>query len=91
MVKLMGLEVAAVVPPLPYIPVPGVAGLVTVTDAVPEVATAVAGMEAVTWFPLMNVVICAVPLKFTTAWEPKLLPSTVRTNVAPALALLGAS
>jgi hypothetical protein len=48
MVKLMGLEVAANVPPLPYMPVPGVAGLLTVTDAVPAVATAVAGIEAVT-------------------------------------------
>jgi hypothetical protein len=45
-VKLIGLEVAAVVPPLPYIPVPMTAGLVTVTAAVPEVATAVAGIEA---------------------------------------------
>ena len=38
MVKFIGLEVSANVPPLPYIPVPGVPGLVTVTWTVPEVA-----------------------------------------------------
>ena len=39
----MGLDVSANVPPLPYMPVPGEPGLVTVTLTVPEVAMAAAG------------------------------------------------
>ena len=46
-VKLIGLEVSASVPPLPYKPVPGVPGLVTVTMAVPDVAMAAAGTTTV--------------------------------------------
>jgi hypothetical protein len=90
----MAAEVAARVPPLPYIPVPGVAGFVTVTEIVPGVAMADAGTATISWLPLTKVVLAvwAVPFKFTTALLAKFVPFTVRVNAAPpAVALLGAS
>jgi len=93
-VKLIAAEVAASVPPLPYIPVPGVEGFVTVTEMAPGVAMADAGTVTISWLPLTKVVfaVWAVPFKFTTALAPKLVPSTVIVNAAPpAVALLGES
>ena len=86
-VKSIGVEVAAAVPP-PYMP-PGVPGLVTVTFAVPAVATALAGMVAITLVALANVVDIAVPLKFTTALPPKFDPSTSIVNCELPAAVLG--
>src|ERR1700686_153571 len=88
----MGFEVSASVPPLPYMPVPGVSGLVTVTAAEPAVAMSAAGMAAVTWLPLTKVVALAAPFQFTTAWLPKLVPLTVSMNAElPAVMLAGLS
>ena len=89
--KVMGLEVSAMVPPLPYKPVPAVAGLVTVTVTLPEVAMADAGIATVSWLLLTNVVlaVCAAPFQFTTAFAPKLLPLTVRVNALPPAVALG--
>jgi hypothetical protein len=50
---------------LPEVPPPG-AGLVTVTLNVPAVAISAAVMDAVSCAALTNVVVVAVPLKFTT-------------------------
>ena len=74
MVKFIGDEVAAAVPP-PYGP-PGVPGLVTVTGTVPEAATADVGIVALTCVALTDVVVMAAPLKFTIALEPKFVPLT---------------
>ena len=63
--KLMGMEVAADVPPEPYIPPAGWAGLVTVTATVPGVAMADAGIIAMSWFPVTKVVLWAVPFQLT--------------------------
>jgi hypothetical protein len=90
----MGAEVSASVPPPPYIPVPAVAGLVTVMEIVPAVAMAEAGTATVSWLALTKVVfeVWAVPFKFTTALAAKLVPLTVIVNAAPpAVALLGAN
>jgi len=86
-VKFIGAEVAAAVPP-PYRP-PGVPGLVTVTFAVPAVATALAGIVALTSTPLSKVVAMAVPLKFTTAAEVKFVPWTVSVKSELPAAVLG--
>ena len=52
-VKFMALEVSLAVPPPPYgPPEPGVPGLVTVTGTVPGVAMAVAGIAAISCFPV---------------------------------------
>jgi hypothetical protein len=73
------------------VPPPG-AGLVTVTGNVPAVAMAVAGIAAVTCVELTNVVVAAVPLKFTTEVLMKPVPFTVRVKAAPpAVALEGDS
>ena|SRR2546429_5665593 len=87
MVKFIGADVAAAVPP-PYRP-PGVPGLVTVTFAVPAVATALAGIAALTSTPLSKVVVMALPLKFTTAFEVKFVPCTVSVKSELPAAVLG--
>lgn len=87
MVKFIADEVSGKVPP-PYSP-PGLPGLVTVTGTVPEVATAEAGMLAVTFDALAKVVDILAPLKFTTAEEPKLEPSTSSVKVELPAAVLG--
>ena len=74
--KVMGMDVAGEVPP-PYIP-PGVPGLVTVTGTLPEVAIAEFGMVAVSLVVPPEVVVMAVPLKFTTALPLKFVPVTTR-------------
>ncbi len=75
----------------PDVPPPG-AGLVTVTLKVPAVAMSAARIVAVTCVALTNVVVFAVPLKFTTAPETKFVPFTVSVNPAPpATALVGES
>jgi hypothetical protein len=71
------------------VPPPGV-GLVTVTVAVPAVAISAAVIAAVNWVSLMNVVILAAPLNFTTDVDTKPVPFTVRVKGAPpAVALVG--
>jgi len=86
-VKFIGVEVAAAVPP-PYRP-PGVPGLVTVTGTVPAVATALAGIVALTSVALSKVVVMGVPLKFTTAFETKFVPCTVNVKSELPAAVLG--
>src|ERR1017187_10076480 len=86
----MPVEVAAVVPP-PYSP-PATAGLVTVTDTVPDAAMPAAGIVAVSWLDVTNVVVWAVPFQSMAASLAKLVPFTVKTNAAPpAVALAGAN
>jgi len=73
------------------VPPPG-AGFATVTLNVPAFAIAAAVMEAVICVALTNVVVAAVPLKFTTDPETKFVPLTVSVNPAPpAVALVGDS
>src|SRR5207253_3901813 len=73
------------------VPPPG-AGLNTVTEAVPGVATSVAAMAAVSCVALTNVVVRAAPFQRTSEAATKLLPVTVRVKAAPpAVALAGAS
>jgi len=76
--KVMGTDVAGEVPP-PYIP-PGVPGLVTVTGTFPEFAMAEFGMVAVSLVVPPEVVVMAMPLKFTTALLLKFVPVTIREN-----------
>jgi hypothetical protein len=76
--KVMGMDVAGEVPP-PYIP-PGVPGLVTVTGTLPEFAIAEFGTVAVSLVVPPEVVVMAVPLKFTTALPLKFVPVTIREN-----------
>ena len=86
----MLLDVAAEVPP-PYIP-PAVPGFVTVTIAVPAVATSASGIEAISWFPLTALVVNAVPFQLMVALPLKLVPLTVSVLlVLPAAALSGTS
>ena len=63
------------------VPPPG-AGLTTVTDAVPAVATFAAGTLAVSWVDETNVVIRATPFQLTVEVETKLVPFTVKVNLA---------
>src|SRR5207249_4118769 len=73
------------------VPPPG-AGLNTVTEAVPGVATSTAGMAAVSCVALTNVVVRGAPFQRTSEPVTKLLPVTVRVKAAPpAVALAGAS
>ena len=64
------------------VPPPG-AGLVTVTFADPTVVMSVDRIAAVSCVALTNVWSCAVPLKFTTEVETKLVPFTVSVKPAP--------
>src|SRR5213592_4827141 len=73
MTKLTGLEV----------PPPG-SGLKTVTAALPAPSMSLAGMEAVSWLPLTNVVARSAPFHRTTDAETKPLPLTVRLKPDPA-------
>lgn len=74
---------------LPDVPPPG-AGFVTVTLAVPAVAISAAVIAAVSWVALINVVVLAAPLNFTTDVATNPVPFTVRVNPAPpAVALVG--
>ena len=89
----MALDVSLEVPPLPYMPPePGVPGLVTVTGMVAGDAMAEAGIVAVSWFPVIRVVVCFVPFQLITAVVEKLLPLTVNVNWgSPEFAVLGTS
>lgn len=87
MVKSIGAEVAAAVPP-PYKP-PGVPGLVTVTGTVALVETALAGIAALTSVALSKVVVMAAPLNFTTAFELKFVPCTMSVKFILPTAVLG--
>ena len=72
------------------VPPPG-AGLNTVTRAVPDEAISAAGIAAVNWVALTNVVVRLLPFHCTTDAEIKFVPFTVSVNAAPpAKALLGA-
>jgi len=84
-VKFIALEVSAIVPPLPYMPMamPLVAGLVTVTATVAGVAISEAAIVAVSWFALTKVVVCAIPFQLIVPLVEKLLPLTVSTNEGP--------
>src|ERR1700683_4107468 len=91
MVKFIGLELSASVPPLPYAPVPAIAGLVTVTATVPAFAISAAEIVAVSCVALTWLLVWATPPKLITAVVEKLVPVTVRTNAAsPCVALPGA-
>lgn len=71
------------------VPPPG-AGFVTVTAGVPTVATSVAETGMVNCDAFINVVVRAVPLKFTTEVEIKFVPFTTSVNPAePAAIVLG--
>ena len=71
------------------VPPPGV-GLVTVTDAVPAVATSAARIEAVTCVELTKVVVRVLPAKLTVAPLTKPVPFTVKVKAAePAVAVEG--
>jgi hypothetical protein len=61
------------------VPPPG-AGLTTVTDAVPAVATLAAGTVAVSCVEETNVVVRAEPFQSTVEVETKLVPFTVKVN-----------
>jgi hypothetical protein len=71
-VKFIGLDV----------PPPG-AGLVTVTASVALEATLDAGMAAVSWVELTNVVTGAAPPKLTVDAASKFVPLIVSVNAAP--------
>jgi hypothetical protein len=64
------------------VPPPG-AGFVTVTLKVPAAAISAAAIDAVNCVALTNVVVLALPLKFTTEVETKFVPFTVRVKAAP--------
>jgi hypothetical protein len=64
------------------VPPPG-AGFVTVTLNVPAVAISGAVIDAVTCVALTNVVVAAVPLKFTTEVETNPVPFTVSVKPGP--------
>ena len=67
-------------------------GLTTVTGAVPAPAMSVAGIAAVSWLALTNVVVRVVPFHRTVAPLTKFAPVTVKVNAGPpAGAELGAS
>jgi hypothetical protein len=66
----------------PVVPPPG-AGFVTVTLNVPAEAISAAVMAAVICVAFTNVVVAAVPLKFTTDVELRFVPLTVSINPAP--------
>ena len=86
--KFIAAEVAAAVPP-PYRP-PAVPGLVTVTGTAGlAVATALAGIVALTTVALTKVVVIAVPLNFTDALLLKFDPSTSRVKDELPAAVLG--
>lgn len=72
------------------VPPPG-AGFVTVTFLTPPVAMSPAAIDAANCEALLNVVVLAAPLKFTTDPETKPEPFTVRVNAEPPeIALVGA-
>jgi hypothetical protein len=84
-----------VVPPLIVkfnafeVPPPG-GGLVTVTIAAPAETMAAAGIAAVSWVELMNVVVADVAPKLTIEAATKFAPLTVSVKAAPpAMALFG--
>src|SRR5258708_2049878 len=64
------------------VPPPG-AGLNTVTCDVPAAAMSLAGIAAVSWVELTDVVIRFAPFQRTTEPFTKLLPFTVKVNAAP--------
>src|SRR4030095_9495748 len=67
-------------------------GFTTVTCAVPAALMSPAGIAAVSWVALTNVVVRAAPFHCTTEPETKLLPFTVSVNARPpAVALFGES
>src|SRR5207245_11536223 len=75
----------------PEVPPPGV-GENTVTDAVPAVATSLAGIAARNCVPLTNVVVRALLFHRTTDPLTKFVPFTVRVKAAaPTVALPGVS
>lgn len=73
---------------LEEVPPPG-AGFVTVTVAVPAVAISAAAIAAVSCVELMNVVVLATPLNFTTDVDMKPAPFTVKVKAAPPAVALG--
>jgi hypothetical protein len=71
------------------VPPPG-EGLNTVTEMVPAEAMSLAGIAAVSWVLLLNVVLRFEPFTRTTDPDTKLVPFTVSVNAAlPAVTVLG--
>src|SRR3954471_10874429 len=64
------------------VPPPG-AALTTVTTELPTVSRSLAGMAALSWVELTNVVVRALLLKSTTEPEMKPEPFTVSVSAAP--------
>jgi hypothetical protein len=64
------------------VPPPG-AGLVTVMLNVPAVVRSLAGIAAITFILLTNVVVRGEPAKLTTEFDTKFVPFTVRVNATP--------
>src|SRR5215472_4078704 len=67
---------------LVVVPPPGF-GFVTFTGNAPAIATSLAGTVAVSWVALTNVVVSALPLKFTADVDTKFVPVTVKVRAAP--------
>ena len=70
------------------VPPPG-GGFVTVTFALPAVATSLAGTAAEIWVALTNVVVSTLPLKLTTDFASKFVPFIVSVKAAPPEAWVG--
>src|SRR6266566_4941871 len=88
---IVGTELLMVNVSAPEVPPPGV-GENTVTDAVPAVATSLAGIAACNCVPLTNVVVRAPPFQRTTDPLTKFVPFTVSVNAPPpAVVLVGDS
>ena len=65
-------------------------GFVTITNGLPAIAMALAGIEAVSWVELTNVVLALFRLKLTCEPCTKPLPFTARGNAGPpAVVLVG--
>ena len=64
------------------VPPPG-AGVTTVTGTLPGVTMSLAGIAAVTWPALTNVVVRATPFQRTSEVPTKLLPFTVSVKRGP--------
>ena len=61
----------------------------TVTFALPGVATSLAGTAAEIWVALMNVVVSGLPLKLTTDFASKFVPFIVSVKAVPPEACVG--
>ncbi len=83
------MPVNAHTPPSEAQGIQSLVGVTTVTCALPWVPMSLAGIAAVTWLALTNVVVRATPFQRTCEVGTKLLPFTVSVNAAPPAAVLG--